>query len=71
MNEQIVREQRVRRLARKYHCRVIKRRELKHVPQLANYGEYMLVNENNWALLGSRFDATLDDLENFFRRRAA
>jgi len=70
MNEQRARENRVRRLARRRNCRIIKRREWKHVPHLDNYGEYMLLNENNWVLLGSRFDATLDDIENFFRRAA-
>jgi hypothetical protein len=63
-------EQRVRRLARKHHCRIIKRRERVRVPRPDNYGEYMLLNENNWVLLGSRLDATLDDIENFFRRAA-
>jgi len=46
MNEQRVHEQRVRRRARKHRCRIIKRREWEHVPNLDKSGEYMLLNEN-------------------------
>lgn len=66
-----MRERRVRRQAHKHHCRIIKRREFKHVSHADKYGRFMLVNENNWVLLGSQFDATLDEIEYFFRRRAA
>jgi hypothetical protein len=29
-----------------------------------NHGEYMLI-ENNWVILGSRFDATLEDISDY------
>jgi hypothetical protein len=41
--------------------RVCKSRQWKHVPNLDNYGDYMLIaTDSNFAVLGFRFDATLD-----------
>ena len=60
-------EARVRSLARRHGYRVHKSRQWKHVPNLDNYGEYMLCDAGaNLVVLGSRFDATLDDIEVYF-----
>jgi hypothetical protein len=62
-------EQQVRRLAHRHECRVIKSREWKYVPHCHNHGLYMLVNWNNWVLLGADFDATLEDIESFLNKQ--
>jgi hypothetical protein len=60
-------EARVRSLARRRGYRVHKSRRWKHVPNLDNYGDYMLCDAGtNFVVLGSRFDATLDDIEAYF-----
>jgi hypothetical protein len=66
MPESKVHEDRVRRLALRHGYRVTKSRERKHVPNLDNFGEFMLVNTaTNFVVLGSRFDATLKDIDAF------
>jgi hypothetical protein len=63
MEEQL-NEASVRSLARRRGYRVHKSRQWKHVPNLDNFGDYMLCDaRTNFAVLGSRFDATLDDIE--------
>lgn len=39
-----LKEDRVRRLARRNGCEIRKSRQWKHVPNLDNYGEYMLID---------------------------
>jgi hypothetical protein len=55
----------VRSLARRhgYLVRKSKRKQL----CVENHGEYMLVDTNNWVMLGARYDATLDEIEAFCR----
>jgi len=42
-----------------------KSRQRKHVPNLDNFGDYMVVDFNNRVVLGERFDASLDEIECF------
>jgi hypothetical protein len=58
-------ESRVRSLATRRGHRVLKSRQQIH---LDNCGEYMLLrNDDNICVLGNRYDATLDDIEEYFR----
>ena len=62
-------ESTVRRLANRHGYIVRKSRQRKHVSNLDNYGEYMLVDAaGNFPVLGWRFDATLDDIKTWFKR---
>jgi hypothetical protein len=54
-------ESRIRKLARRHGYVVRKSREWKHVPHSNNFGHFMLLDLRNVVILGSRFDATLDD----------
>lgn len=64
---QLRHEDRVRRLARRHGYRLHKSRQWKDVPNLDNFGEYMLIDaDRNGIVLGSRFDATLEEIEEFF-----
>ena len=36
---------------------------------LDNYGEYMLVDFNNWVMFGERYDATLEQIDDFLSRQ--
>jgi hypothetical protein len=57
-------ESRVRSLARRRGYVVRKSRQWKHVPNLDNFGDYMLCDaRTNFVVLGSRFDATLEDID--------
>jgi hypothetical protein len=41
-------------------------RKSRRIQSLDNYGEYMLVEaRSNFAVLGSRFDATLEDIADY------
>ena len=61
-------ESRVRSKAARAGYRVCKSRQWKHVPHLDNFGEYMLVEAaNNLVVLGQRYDATLDDIEEYLK----
>jgi hypothetical protein len=55
-------ESRVRSLARRAGYSVKKSRR---AFSSANFGDFMLVDEDNSVVMGSRFDATLDDIEVF------
>jgi hypothetical protein len=60
-------ESRIRRLARRHGYFVRKSRQWKHVPHLDNHGEYMLLDtDSGIPVHGWRFDATLDDIAEFF-----
>lgn len=60
-------ESRIRRLARRHGYYVRKSRQWKHVPHPDNHGEYMLLDaDSSIPVLGWRFDATLDDIAEFF-----
>jgi hypothetical protein len=64
-------ESRVRRLAKRRGYLVRKSRQWKYIPHANNYGGYMLVLLNcNAVVLGSRFEATLNDIEHFFKEAA-
>jgi hypothetical protein len=57
-------ESRVRSLARRRGYVVRKSRQWKNVPNVDNCGAYRLIDtEINGIVLGSRYDATLDDIE--------
>jgi hypothetical protein len=66
MQTEKIKEDKVRRLARKHGYYVYKSRERKHVPHANNHGEYMLVNDRNGVVLGARYDASLDQIEAYF-----
>jgi hypothetical protein len=61
-------ENRLRKLAHRRGYRIQKsRRQV----DMDNFGEYMLIDIRfNAAILGSRYDATLDDIEEFLKARA-
>ncbi len=59
-------ESRVRQLAARLGYRVMKARQDIH---LDNLGEYQLVDRNG-VVLGSRFDASLDQIEAYLRDEA-
>jgi hypothetical protein len=61
-------ENRLRKLAHRRGYRIQKsRRQI----DMDNFGEYMLVDIRfNATILGSRYDATLDDIEGFLKTRA-
>ncbi len=53
-------------MARRKGYVVRKSRQRNYVPNLDNHGYYMLLDaERNLIVLGSRFDATLGDIEQF------
>jgi hypothetical protein len=59
-------ESRVRRLARREGYTVRRSRERKHVPNIDNHGEFMLIeSDRNIPALGWRHDATLDEIDAF------
>jgi hypothetical protein len=58
-------EARVRRLALRHGYRVLKSRQRNHVPNLDNHGEFMLVNDHNFVVTGSRFDASLEEIVDY------
>lgn len=58
-------ESRVRAKAQRAGYAVRKSRQRK-VPNLDNFGQFMLIDiDHNGAVLGSRFDASIDDIEAF------
>jgi hypothetical protein len=66
MTKDRTQESRVRRKAARCGYRVCKSRQRKHVPNLYNHGEYMLINNaTRFAALGIQYEATLADIEAF------
>jgi hypothetical protein len=61
----------IRRRAKRLGYYVSKSREWKHAPHANNRVRYMLINSNRWIVLGMRFDASLQDIDEFLNRRAA
>jgi hypothetical protein len=60
----VITESNIRRRARRCGYRVHKSRAWKHVPNLDNRGDYMLLdNASNFAVLGFRYNATLEDID--------
>ncbi len=59
-------ENRVRQLAARLGYRVMKSRQGIH---LDNFGEYQLVDRNG-VVFGSRFDASLDQIEEYLKNEA-
>ena len=60
-------EARVRSLARRNGYSVHRSRQRGNVPNIDNHGEFKLVDAfQNVIVLGERFDATLDEIEEFF-----
>jgi hypothetical protein len=53
---------RVRRLALRHGYRLLKSRQRNNVPNLDNHGDYMLVDDHNTVVTGSRFDASLEEI---------
>jgi hypothetical protein len=65
-NDTTKRESRLRRLAKSNGCFIRKSRTRN--PHIDDYGNFMVIDAaGNYALLGPRFDATLDDIEAFFK----
>jgi hypothetical protein len=64
-------ESRVRRKGRSLGYQVRKSREWKHVPNLDNMGGYMLIDDRGFCMLGSRYDVSLDEIEDYLARAAA
>ena len=62
----VAQENRVRQLAARLGYRVMKSRQDIH---LDNLGEYQLVDRNG-VVMGSRFDASLDQIESYLREEA-
>ena len=61
-------ENRIRVRADGAGFRLHKSRKRKDVPNLDNFGEYMLVKrDGNFVVLGSRYDATLETIERFLK----
>ena len=59
-------ESRVRRRARREGYIVHKSRAWKHVPHCDNHGEFMLSeSDRNIPVLGWRYDATLDEIDEY------
>jgi hypothetical protein len=61
-------ERRVRRSARSWGYQVLKSRKGRSAD---NFGQYMVVDPHNTVVLGSRFDATLEQIEDFFESMMA
>jgi hypothetical protein len=60
-----------RRSWRRGYC-IRKSRQRKHLPNVDNRGEYMLIDAGaNIIVLGSRYDATLEDIASFLTRAEA
>ena len=58
----------IRRRARRYGYRVYKSREWRHVPNLDNHGDYMLLDVGgNYPVLGYKYDATLEDINTYLK----
>jgi hypothetical protein len=61
--EQKCLEARARRAARALGYRIRKSREWKRVPNLDNFGGFMVIDvERNFVVAGSRFDMTAEDV---------
>jgi hypothetical protein len=59
-------EARVRRLALQQGYQVCKSRQRSSVPNLDNFGDYMLLEAaGNYPVLGFKYDATLEDIEGY------
>jgi hypothetical protein len=61
-------ESAVRRRARVRGFLLKKSRQQLH---LNNCGEYMLIDFNNWVMFGERYDATLEQIDEFLSRQDA
>lgn len=65
-------ENQMRRQARRHGYVIRKSRERKHVPNLDNHGDYMLLSsDTNFPVLGFRYDATLQDIDVFLKGEVA
>ena len=59
----------VRHRAKRLGYCVIKSRQRK--PNIDNHGYYRLIDaNNNWVVLGERFDARLEDIDEFLNRKS-
>jgi hypothetical protein len=63
--------ERIRRRAKRCGYRVIKSRERVFVPHSGNFGKYMLVNDRNEVVLGSSYDADLEEINEFLNAEQA
>jgi hypothetical protein len=61
----------IRRRAKRLGYYVSRSRERKPSPHADNGDRYMLINPKRWVVLGRRFDASLQDIDEFLKRRAA
>ena len=61
----------VRRRAKRLGYHVTKSRQRTRVPNADNHGYYSLINTNdNWVVLGERFDARLEDIDEFLNQKS-
>jgi hypothetical protein len=61
----------VRRRAKRLGYYVIKSKQRTGVPNAENHGYYRLINANdNWVVLGERFDARLEDIDEFLSQKS-
>ena len=59
-------EARVRTMARRKGYSVRRSRQRTNVPYIDNLGDFRLVDEfHNWVVLGEKYSATLDDIEDY------
>jgi hypothetical protein len=65
-------ESAIRRKAARAGYRLHKSRERKYVPHAWNHGEFMLIEiQGNFPVLGSTYDATLEDIAEYLSDDAA
>ena len=67
MISQRTHENRVREMASRFGYRISKSRQR---PHLDNQGELMLVDDQNHLVLGDRYDASLEAIEDYLKSRA-
>lgn len=59
------------RRAKRLGYHVTKSRQRTRVPNADNHGYYRLINTNdNWVVLGERFDARLEDIDEFLNQKS-
>ena len=64
-------DDKARRAALRVGLKAIKSRQRTHVPNLDNFGEFMLIDPmTNWLVAGGRFDMTAADVLDYLRERS-
>jgi hypothetical protein len=68
MSDQVATESALRGRANRRGYRVYKSRVRNH--HINNYGQYRLVDDRNYVVLGVDFDASLEDIDSYLREVA-